>query len=75
MAARKNTRPRRAHLSRSTRRRAERDERICLNLLGIRAAISVVAQVLCNEADMSMHLHRHALLPLNGVIEALGGKS
>ncbi len=71
--AKKSTRARRAHVSRSKKTRTEREETFYLALLGIRAA-AIIASGAINEPYMCMHLQRHVISPLRAMIVALGGE-
>jgi len=70
MAARKSTRSARRRRWRAHQRR---DQQIVLDLLGVRAAIEVCEMALRRE-PLSFHLHGHAVIPLNTVLERLGWK-
>lgn len=68
---RNSTRARKARASRSTERpayRKARDERIALQLLGVKAAVTMVRDGRPDDKMLQVHIERHILVPLAACI-------
>ena len=70
----KSIRPKRPRVSRSIERplyRKLRDERIALQLLGVKAAVTMVRDGRTDDKMLQIHLERHILVPLTACIWVL----
>ena len=70
----KSIRPKRLRVSRSIERpvyRKLRDERIALQLLGMKAAVTMVRDGRPDDKMLQIHIERHILVPLTACIWAL----
>lgn len=70
----KSIRPKRPRVSRSTERpanRKDRDERIALQLLGVKAAATLVRDGRPDDNMLQVHIERHILVPLTACIWVL----